>query len=267
MKVQRRFNYTGRRKIKKGDVDITLFEQAGMPPRFEVELRLSGLGLPGNAHVFIEAYQSEIVERFDWGTVENPGPSGDTTLWSLDDTRPIRFRVKVADPSGDNGRLLAAAFAIIPQGDEPEDEGRECLVSIKPVENLDNIPYRLDFSDGKLVQLTVNSRIPYAKDRFSKDPVFQTLIFPAIIRQTLYRIFIEYGCGDEDSWQWYGGEDSWQWRWLNFAKRLRGDERDESLPDCKNIEEVDSWIEDVVRAFSEKHKICVRLVGRLEGDQ
>ncbi|MBW1947253.1 MAG: hypothetical protein JRI33_04875 [Deltaproteobacteria bacterium] len=254
MKVQRRLNYTGRKKIRKSDINIMLVEQDGKPPRFEASLKLSGLELPGNAPVFIEAYQSEIIERFQCGTVENPRLPGDTTLWSLDDTRPVRFRIKVVDPSGDNGRLLAAAFGITPRGDEPENEGRESLVKIQPAD-LGNTPYRLEFPDGRLVQLTVNLRIPYAKDRFSQDPVFQTLIFPAIIRETLYRIFLE---GD------FGDEDSWQGRWMNFAKRLHGDE---SEPDSENPEEVDSWIEDVVRAFSQKHRICDRLIDQPEGDQ
>ncbi|MDI6854371.1 MAG: hypothetical protein QME75_12300 [Deltaproteobacteria bacterium] len=260
MKVQRRFNYTGRGKIKKSDVDIALVEQPGMPPKFEASLRLSGLGLPGNAPVFIEAYQSEIIERFECGTVENPRLPGDTTLWSLDDTRPVRFRVKVADPSGDNGRLLAAAFSITPHGDEPGEEGRESLVTVRTAD-LGNTPYKLEIPDSGMIQLTANSRIPYAKDRLVQDPVFQSLVFPAIIRGVLYRILLweDGDACDEDT-----DEESWQCRWLNFAKRLRGDD---SEPDRQNIDAIDSWIEDVVRAFSETHRITDRLVEKLGGGQ
>jgi len=263
VKVQRRLNYTGRKKIKKGDVDITLVEQDGVPPRFEANLRLSGLGLPGNAPVFIEAYQSEIVERFDCGTVENLRLPADTTLWNLDEERPIRFRIKVVDPSGDNGRLLAGAFAITPRGDEPGEEGRESLVEVKTAD-LGSIPYRLEFPDGVMIQLTVNSRIPYAIDRIRDDPLFQALVFPAIIREALYRIFLwEDGYPPDDSGSENGdGDESWQGRWLRFGKMLYGDMEYE--PPTDDIGEVEKFIEKVVETFSTKHRMCERLLKRLE---
>jgi len=262
MKAQRRFNYTGRKKIRKSDVDITLVEQPGMPPRFETSLRLSGLGLPGNAPVFIEAYQSEIVERFDWGTLENQRTPGDTTLWSLDDTRPIRFRVKVADPADDNGRLLAAAFGITPRGDEPGDEGREALIKIN-TKNLGEVPYKIEFPDGRMIQLTVNSRIPYAKDRIMQDPVFQNLLFPAIIREALYRILLySDGFPEGESGDEKGDDESWQIRWLRFGKMLYGDM--EYDPPTDDINAIEEFIEKVVETFSKNHRMCERLMESLE---
>lgn len=262
MKVQRRFNYTGRKRIRKTDIDITLVEQPGMPPRFEAVLRLSHLGLPGDAPVFIEAYQSEIMQRFDWGTVDNPKPPGDTTLWNLDKTRPVRFRVKVADPSGDHGRLLAAAFAITPKGDEPDEEGRKSIIEVK-AEDLDEIPYRIDFPAGERIQLTLNSRIPYAKDRLKQDPLFQSLLFPAIIRESLFRILLggdEFSANETDDEN--GDEGSWQGHWLRFAKMLYGDPEYEPSAD-----DVDGFVDKVIEKFSSSHKLCERLLRRLENIQ
>lgn len=258
MRVLRRFNYTDRKKIRKTDVDITLIEQPGMPPRFEAVLRLSHLGLPGEAPVFIEAYQSEIMQRFYWGTVSDPKPSCDTSLRDLDETRPVRFRVKVVDPSGNHGRLLAAAFAITPKGDEPDEEGRQSIIDIK-VKELDEVPYRIEFPDGERIQLTLNSRIPYAKDRLRQDPVFQAFIFPAIIRETLYRIFLKDDRLLESDTEGNGDDESWQGRWLMFAKRLYGDMEYE--PSADNIDE---FIDKVIEKFSKSYKLCERLVGRLE---
>ncbi len=258
MKVLRRLNYTGRKRIRKTDVDITLIEKTGMPPRFEAILRLSGLGLPGEAPVFIEAYQSEIMERFDWGTVDNPKPPDDTTLWNLDETRPVRFRIKVTDPAGKRGRLLAAAFAVTPKGDEPDDEGRESIIDVK-AKDLGEVPYRIEFPPGEKVQLTLNSRIPYFRDRLKQDPLFQALIFPSIIREVLYRITLADDSFSEIETNGNFEDDSWQRRWLKFAKMIYGDMEYE--PSTDNIDE---FVDRVIEKFCNNHNLCEHLIRRLE---
>ena len=55
-------------------------------------------------------------------------------------------------------------------------------------------------------------------------------------------------------------EGTWQQQWMDFANRIAPDEcPHETEPDLLH-----SWIDEVVRAFSEAHHLCHNLVTRME---
>jgi len=71
--VQRRFNSTGRRRIPRNQVDISLdrISDLNVIPSARAVLKLNGLDLPADANVAIEAYYRTSSMRFGCGTVSN----------------------------------------------------------------------------------------------------------------------------------------------------------------------------------------------------
>ncbi len=67
--MRRRFNYTGRQKIKHSEARIAIAPPDAGPASFDVALNLSRLQLPAHAPVWIEAYYRTQFMRFPFGTV------------------------------------------------------------------------------------------------------------------------------------------------------------------------------------------------------
>ena len=76
----RKFNYTGRKKIKRSNVQIDLLRNRNGHRQFNIALQLDELALPGNAHVYVEAYHRSGYQRFDFGTIANRIIPSDRTL-------------------------------------------------------------------------------------------------------------------------------------------------------------------------------------------
>ena len=63
-----RLNFTGRRKISRNHVTITVSGIGGIES-FTAELQLDRYGFPPTAAVIVEAYRQLELVRFDFGTV------------------------------------------------------------------------------------------------------------------------------------------------------------------------------------------------------
>ena len=69
--MKRRVNFTGRKRIPRRDVSVSLMERDG-PRSFDATLRLDGSGLPKDAMVYVEAYHKTDYMRYPFGTVGSP---------------------------------------------------------------------------------------------------------------------------------------------------------------------------------------------------
>jgi hypothetical protein len=95
------------------------------------------------------------------------------------------------------------------------------------------------------VFLLVNREIPGLKERARWDPMFYSLVYPAVVRQVLVRA-CEANCEIDE------GDDRWPVLWLRFGKHLHSQRLDP--PGASAVEEErDEWIDDVVSAFCEAH--------------
>lgn len=249
MHIQRRLNYTGRKRINKSDVQIQLHNIDAETVTFSASVDLSNLKLPHSAPVFIEARQKDLMQRFDCGTVGDFRLPQDTTLTDVDGTSPISFWVRVLDPARTDGRLLAVARSILPEGDVPDDdEGRDSLITVK-AKPLGNIPWMIEFptDDEGIPWLIVNNRIPDPIGRMKSNPLFQGLVLPAAIREVFSRIYV-----NDEAWP----EGSWQEKWLRYGKRLTG----QDWPSHAETEDAIGWIEQVTDAFCSQFNLAERLV-------
>lgn len=254
----RRFNYTGRQKIARDKVSISLERNAESVLTFDADIDLSELGLPPSACVYLEAYRHMYYRRYSFGRVGSLVPPGDRSIPEIDDSHSIRFRLKVAESDGDSQRLLAVADRISPSEIEKE---KTKGVSILPVscEDLGNKLWNLKLegqgADGPILE--VNRRVSLIMEIARSDPHFQALVFPEVVRQVLTFIVCSPDYDEDDD-----NEDSWS-LWLKFASGFPGcKEKPKAASDSTTKEE---WVERVVQAFSYQQKYLIRYESTIAG--
>jgi hypothetical protein len=235
----RRFNYTDRLRISRSDVRIVLREEDGALA-FDADLRaLSDYDLPTDSFVFVEAYRQTNWMRFDFGQVGALSPVADRLLSQFDSPDGIHFRVKVT-PNGDIHTLLAEADQIPLTRQEQSEGERTPLLPVKP-QKLGEEIYRLDFSEGPPLLLINSEAGNYSE--IGRSPVFVSLVYPAVLREILFRILLleKY---DDDS-----DPDEWKSQWIRFATLNPGLGE---LPPSDELEERELWIDKAVSVFSKQ---------------
>jgi hypothetical protein len=258
MHIQRRLNYTGRKRINKTDVKIQLVNDGSRAASFLASVDLSRLNLPSDAPVFIEARQKDLMQRFECGTVGDFKLPQETTLSEVDGSAPVSFWVRVLDPSRTDGRLLAVARSIHPEGDVPgEDEGRDSLLAVK-ARPLGNIPWTIEFPTDEegIPWLVINSRIPDPIGKVHGNAIVQGYVLPAAVREIFGRIYMDAEIV---------GEGTWQDKWLQYGKRLIGQEWPQ--PHSSATEESIEWIDQVTEMFCEQFHLAERLVEHEQKEQ
>ena len=252
MRMRRRINHTGRKKIGRSAIRIELVETEGKPPTFKAQLEFENLRLPRESRIFIEPYYKSSFMRFDFGTIGVITEPEDTCLKDLDQGG-ILFRVLITETSDDVGRLLASAEGIQPKTSE-EKEGQEPLIHLRG-KDLGSLSWRLDLSTAlDKPQLIVNNRIPGFLSSIKHDPVYQGLIFPGIIREILNYILEDHD-SDEDE----GGEDRWQSKWLTFAKIFA----DGEILEDNDMDDRRDWVDGVVSEFCREKQISEKIIKNL----
>ena len=233
----RKFNYTGRRKIKRSSVRIDIL-RSGMGERsFNVSLTLEDLNLPPAAHVYVEAYHRSGYQRYDFGSVGNRKMPVDRRLDRFPDTVIPLFRVKVVDKSSTHGRILAALDKVRPETVEDIPSGSQSLLYVE-YEDLGDSIWQLDL-EGDWPVLKLNRRIDEIPLIASSDARFLALVYPEILRQVLRRIINDDEHTDPDC------DDDWPSLWLKLACTLPGMS---PLPAGLKGDQAE-WIEKAVGAF------------------
>ncbi len=240
--AKRRINSTGRRKISQDQIDLRfLANSPGEPPKARIALNLQSLNLPSTAAISVEAYHRSTAMRFDCGTVGAIEVPDVLLLNELEQSGGILFRIKVVDVEKVPGKILASADRIRPAVDG-EGEGRK---SIFPVEyrDLGQEVWRVDINDDAGPILLLSSRIPALIHRIHENPLVAGALLPAAFRIVL-RFLVEHPSEEEDE------GSSWKSDWKRFCIEGLGIETDlDDLGD--DDDEIDTWIEDVVRRYCE----------------
>lgn len=248
--MKRRINFTGRKRIPHANVQLVLEEQGDLPPRFSGSVDLSGLGLPDDARVYVEAYHKESTQRFDCGKVGAFRFPKNTTLTDIDDSGAYNFRVKVLADSDGEARLAASADKIQAREPGTPNSEHEELLKVGRRQNTEGIPWIVelpDFDNG-LPLLLFNSSIPGATEKMRHDPVFRGLVLPAAIRQVLAKLMVDESLTDPEP-------GSWQERWLRWSDRFA----DGPPPSPEEAEEQEEWIDGVVSGFSKEAQLCLHI--------
>lgn len=237
----RKFNYTGRKSIRRSAARIELLRDSDHRRYFSASVSLDGLSLPPNGRVYVEAYHRSGYQRFDFGTVADPAMPADRRLTRFAEAAVPLFRVKVVDRSETHGRILAAVDKIRPKTAEDEPAGGQSLLFVE-YEDLGDVVWSLDLeSDWPVLRL--NKRAEEISLIASADQRFLSLVYPEVVRQILRRIVIEDDHLDPHC------DDDWPSLWLQMACRVLGVPE----PPSGTEPEKAAWVERAVDAFGSHH--------------
>lgn len=237
-----KFNYTGRKRIKRERIAINLIRRNGSIVSFDLSrLNIDDLQLRDDAKIYVEAYYRTELKRFDFGTVANRVHPPSLSLTDLAYPENLKFRVIVVNPS--NAGVFAHAVGITPE--EPAEKR-----SILPVEfkDLGSEIWRVDYEgDEGAPILFINNRIPNIENLAGSDSQFFIYVYPAVIKEILtHMIFVEeVDSVTEPSVDWHND-------WLKFSISL-GITPPETLNHTSENFDRDAalkWIDSVVTAFS-----------------
>jgi len=254
----KRFNYTGRKKISRSRMIVSLSQTEEGRLSFDASLHLNGLEFPATAKIFVEAYRRDYFRRFPSGTIANPRFPKNCILEGLDPDTLVMFRIKIVDRKG---RILAAADRIKSMQTEGEPAGRVPLLPIDFVD-LGQSVWRLDLT-GDWPSLLLNKRIENIREIARSDVSFLTLVYPEILRQILCKIVVEEDITDPES-----DVDDWMGQWLTLAVGLF--EKVQLPPSGESepvVQEKLRWIDDAVEGFCSKNQVMEKFLQvRKSGD-
>lgn len=239
----RRLNYTGRRKIPRENIHITLFRNSGVE-EFDAVIRTGDLDLPGTARVFVEAHHKSDWMRFDFGTIAAPAMPADRRLTIFYEGARILFRVKVVSAGEDSGKILAEVDRLTPLSPD-NDRDREPLLPVRLVGNLGDQVWRVTWNGGPVLEL--NKHEPECKHLLTVDSRFKWLVLPEVLRSILTRVLTDEM--DEEGEPGEGGPGQ---RWLDFAASVYSEQPPESQE--RDAEIIEKWVDEVVSAFCRRHR-------------
>ena len=241
--ARRRLNYTGRQRIRREHIEVRMLENAsGTPLRAELDLDLSGYGLPDSAFVIFEAYHRSSLMRFDLGTVGTLNIPPVLVLSEVDHIGSVNFRLKVVDVDVVNGRALATAERIKARSEEDDDpDGRRSLMTVS-FKELGHEIWRVDLASDSRPELLINREIPGIKHQLQESAVIQAFLLPAALRVVLENLFPDQGYVDDDD------DDIWQKEWKEFCN----DELGMVFEGAASLEDRDDWVNECIRRFCRK---------------
>ncbi len=247
----RRFNYTGRQKIKREDVPIAL-TGAGTLRGFDANLAgLISYGFPPDARVFVEAYQQTAIMRFPFGTVGDliPPAAQLRALQEFEGSERILFRVKVVD-IGASSILLGEADGILPLAAEETEENKLPLLPVR-TEDLGQEIWKIDFQEN--VQ---NRPILLVNNKFAdhtamvRSTHFMALVWPAVLRE-IFRYILQV---QPEQFNVDDPED-WRTMWVKYGRSLLP--TFDEPPD--GPEAAEGWISQVIGAFANRYNLVTML--------
>ncbi|MEJ7626417.1 MAG: Abi family protein [Ferruginibacter sp.] len=183
----RRLNYTGRVKIPRSRISISLLNDK-QGKYFHAKLDFGGLNLSPDAKIYIEPNYKGVYQRFYFGTVAQFKEPDNTFLNELPETELAYFDVSVVDESGTVGLLLGSAkgIPVITDG-TPND--RIPLLPVNPAD-LGNQFWKLSFDSGEEGRpiLEINRNLPDPFEMARNDIKFISLVYPVAFRGVLVRL-------------------------------------------------------------------------------
>jgi len=251
----RKFNYTGRKRIPRSRVTIRLLPTEDRAPSFQADFDLSGLDLPEDGSVFLEAYDRSSYMRFAFGTVAHPQPPENRCLKDLQSRDLIYFRLKVVDTTG-HGKVLAIADQLPCARLPGHNSIKQSILGVR-FNYLGEQIWRMEFTED-LPILELNEELASAglRDMVRSDDLFISLVYPAVVRQ----IFAKIVLGDEDL---DPASEDWRGLWLRYAASIGAE-----LEGSHERSELEAWIdEEVVPAFCRRFRIRELFLASKTGDE
>ncbi|BBT18430.1 hypothetical protein WP8S17C03_44790 [Metapseudomonas otitidis] len=248
--MSRRFNFTGRVRIHKDDIRITIDSSNGSSI-CSVCLRLEEYSVPSDARVIVEAERGRALRlRHEWGYAGNAlsseGGCSAFDVSSMGDLEDVRFRVLVVEPS--TSRLLAAAEGVEAHSNDDIQESQRSLLPIV-MKDLYGGVWELEDMDGTpTLALDINLG---TKNELKSSPVLFSIL-PGVVRAILVYQALERSDEepDEDT-----GDSTSATRWLELGSKWAGF----PCPGNAEYRDIDDWAQKAVTGFCREKKLRSRL--------
>jgi len=243
--MKRRFNYTGRKRILRDRIDITLNKDGNLVRSAVFQLNLREMNLLQDASVYVEAYQRMAESRISRIGIVNEGDvMGTIDLSTCGYDENLKFRIYVVNESGEHGLILAHADRIKPE----QDVNRKTILPIlfKDIgQQIWKIVYE---GDGCEPLLLLNRGIPAIETIAKNDAQFIMFVYPAVLKEVLkHMVFVDGIDSLSDP------QTDWHKDWLNLTRYLIGEEPPNGILKIENEisknGEALKWIDKVVEGF------------------
>lgn len=249
--MSRRFNFTGRTKIHKDHVRVTV-EQRNDKLLCNADLKLADYGLRPDASVVIEAERGRVIRlRHEWGKVGVTSAewiSGSAfDISSMGDPEDIRFRILVVEP--ETCRLLAVAEGVESSNNEDSQAPQRSLLPIR-MENLSGGVWELEM--GETPTLILDPGLG-SKHELKSSPVLSAIL-PGVVRAILVNLAHEQQDAIVDDEAGLDEEDGCMW--LNLGTKWAG----EPAPRSGTYLDIDDWAQKAMTGFCRERKLRNRLV-------
>jgi hypothetical protein len=245
--MKRKINFTGRKKILRSEAVFRMTDESV----FDVELDFKSNSYPEGATVYIEAYNGETRQRYNFGTINDIEPPSNRKLDELDLSGTPKFKICIVDHSAQIGKILAIGEQFTANSDDDSNQNKASLLPIKTRPLLQET-WKVEFEPGERPVLYLNNAIENAIEKMRTDRTFQSLIFPAALRQIL--TYFLWNEEDELDNEFFG-------RWMDFAS-LYCDPR----PIDRDVHDDLCWINSVVSRFCDSHSLADKLVSAGKGE-
>lgn len=245
MKMIRKFNYTGRQKLKHSDITINLEEVEGLRI-FNASIDLEEYNLPPEAVIYIEPYYKSSFMRFNFGTVGNFQHPDIPAINDIPNSDIVLFRVKVVDESNIRGRILAIADQIRPKNLVEESVNKQSILWVDFGKDLGQEIWKMSFNNI-MPTLEINNRLENSRELLKSDDSVFALIYPSAVKEVALKLAFEEEFEDRG--------DGWQSLWMKFIKLHLSVTH---LPDDAVDEDKMNWVDDVASAFCHKYSVRKR---------
>lgn len=244
--MRKTLNYTGRKKIPRDRIEISLRDDVNGERRFDATIRDLCDLVPSDARVLLIPNVGSSSMRFDFGQAGQIKPPADRTLSEIDRGERVLFRLIAVDDRQGNGRILAAADRLTAGN---RSDTREWLLPLR-TEDLGQALWRVALERGAPPELLVSSRVPGLAERIAHDPLLVGAVLPEALRQVL--TFMAANA----EWEAEHGE-----RWRAFIVDLVGEDAAEQLESGESVEEI---VQQAVQVFTRRHRFAELAATRLQ---
>jgi len=247
--MKRRINFTGRKKIMQESVELNVTGLNTPNVAFSCSADLGRYNFPESAAVFLDVYRYKYIrQRYSLGTVGSPVKIRDEKIPKFSPFPALTFRITVTDQRQGSKLILGRSSPILFPSSKPGNSASPIL-PLRYKNNINQV-WCMDFESGKPV-LLINLGIAGIEEKVQNDALFRHSIFPAVLRETLFYLFI---LKEPDE------EDETTQKWIQYISETLGihdgldilmDEDDEN--DGTDTDRKMEVIESIIERFSRKN--------------
>lgn len=245
----KRFNFTGRVKIKQKDVEISVNGLNTSSITFSCSLDLEDYNFQRGAEIFIDVYRGVYVrKRYSLGTIGSSVELIDQSLPEFGMMPSLNFQAFVVDTRPGYKKILGRSSSIFFPSGEIGDN-RSALLPVGYDQEMKQI-WRTDF-ENENPMLLLNPGVSGIMNELKHDSDFRHLVIPSVFKEVLLRLFVLNSLVDEDT-------EELQEKWASFIRDLGscGEYLDILSNDSEEGSEIESRlnaVDKIVEVFSGKN--------------